>query len=271
MQKNNDHLVHLSGERLYGDDMSIEEMEAWYLREKEGYSGIVESRPGPYFYEYHALNTHHCFSRINSQSGFGKVLGIGSAFGEEFDPIIKKIRDLVILDPSEIFANFTSVRDVPCKYVKPISSGEMPFDDNYFDLITSFGVMHHIPNVTFVTNEIFRCLKPGGIFLIREPIVSQGDWIYPRRGVTKDERGIPVKIFDDIIKASGFNVEYKRYCDFAPLAVIARKFGIKLFDSKFLVKLDDWICNLIPWKLTYHRTHFLQKLAPASVVYILKK
>ena len=271
MQKNNDHALHLSGEKLYGDDMSIEEIEAWYLREKEGYSGIVESRSSAYYYEYHALNTYHCFSRINHQNLFCKVLGVGSAFGEEFDPIINKINDLVILDPSEVFASSTSVQDVPCKYVKPIPSGVMPFENDHFDLITCFGVIHHIPNVTFVMSELFRCLKLGGTLLIREPIVSQGDWTYPRNGVTKDERGIPIKIFDNIVKQSGFRIEYRRYCDFAPFPVIARKLGFRLFNSKLLVMIDDWICNLIPWKIAYHRTKFIQKFSPTCIAYALKK
>lgn len=263
--------IYLDGLKLYGDDMTIEEIEAWYLREAEGYSGIVNQRSGSYKYEYHALNTHHFFSRINSQFTLGKVLGIGSAFGEEFDPIINKISDLIILDPSEVFANMSSISGIPCRYVKPIPSGQMPFERNEFDLITCFGVMHHIPNVTYVMSEIFRCLKPGGKFLIREPIVSQGDWRFARPGVTKDERGIPIDIFDNIISELGFCVTYRRFCDFSPLPIIARKIGLSLYNSNFLVAIDDWVSNAVPWRLRYHRPKILQKIAPASVAYILTK
>lgn len=266
-----DNNVYLSGDRLYGDDLTVKEIESWYSREAEGYSGIVNKRAGPYQYEYHALNSFHCYSRLESKSSVGKVLGIGSAFGEEFGPILHKIDDLVILDPSDVFAGSTRIHDIPCKYVKPIPAGDMPFHSDQFDLITCFGVMHHIPNVTHVMGEIFRCLKPGGVFLIREPIVSQGDWTYPRAGVTKDERGIPIKIFDQIIDDSKFIVKYRRFCDFSPFPVMARKIGFNLYNSKFLVVVDDWVSNLSIWRFRYHRTKLLHKFAPASVVYILTK
>jgi SAM-dependent methyltransferase len=43
-----------------------------------------------------------------------------------------------------------------------------PFDDNHFDLVTAFMTLHHIPNVELIVKEIFRVLKPGGLFFIKE-------------------------------------------------------------------------------------------------------
>lgn len=42
---------------------------------------------------------------------------------------------------------------------------ELPFPDNTFDCIHSFGVLHHIPDVEHVLAEALRVLKPGGIML----------------------------------------------------------------------------------------------------------
>lgn len=42
------------------------------------------------------------------------------------------------------------------------SALEMPFEDNSFDLVYSFGVLHHIPEVHRVQQEIHRVLRPGG-------------------------------------------------------------------------------------------------------------
>lgn len=36
------------------------------------------------------------------------------------------------------------------------------FQDDYFDIIYSWGVIHHSPNTQKAVNEIFRTLKPGG-------------------------------------------------------------------------------------------------------------
>jgi ubiquinone/menaquinone biosynthesis C-methylase UbiE len=38
----------------------------------------------------------------------------------------------------------------------------IPFPDTTFDGVHSFGVLHHIPDVHKVLNEIYRVLKPGG-------------------------------------------------------------------------------------------------------------
>ncbi len=44
----------------------------------------------------------------------------------------------------------------------------LPFDDNMFDFITVFQVLHHIRKYNLSIQECFRILKPGGILLIRE-------------------------------------------------------------------------------------------------------
>lgn len=36
------------------------------------------------------------------------------------------------------------------------------FPNNYFDLVYSFGVLHHIPDTQSAINEIYRVLRPGG-------------------------------------------------------------------------------------------------------------
>lgn len=266
-----EHKEFLSGARLFGDDLSPDQLVDWYKSEEEGYAGIVANREGPYQYEYHALNSYHCYDRLMPNKLLNNVLGLGSAYGEEFKPILNKIKKITILDPSEVFANASKIEHVPCMYVKPTSSGDMPFEDDSFDLVTCFGVMHHIPNVTHVMAEIYRCLDKGGLFLIREPIVSQGDWRHARSGVTKNERGIPIVIFDNIIRECGFEVTYKKYCDFQPLPAVARFFNFQLYNNLFSVMFDSFISNALPWKKTYHRTRAAQKFSPASVVYILKK
>ncbi len=42
----------------------------------------------------------------------------------------------------------------------------LPFADGSFDLIYSFGVLHHTPATEKAVEEVYRCLRPGGLAII---------------------------------------------------------------------------------------------------------
>jgi len=46
------------------------------------------------------------------------------------------------------------------------SAEQLPFEDSYFDLVVSVGVLHHTPRTEVAVQEIYRVLKPGGRFLL---------------------------------------------------------------------------------------------------------
>lgn len=50
--------------------------------------------------------------------------------------------------------------------VKQGSATAIPWPDNYFDIVYSHGVLHHIPDIKAVQQEISRVLKPGGQLVI---------------------------------------------------------------------------------------------------------
>ncbi len=46
--------------------------------------------------------------------------------------------------------------------IEQADSRALPFEDNYFDYVYSWGVLHHSPNIITSLKEIYRVLKPGG-------------------------------------------------------------------------------------------------------------
>jgi len=197
-------------------------------------------------------------------------LGLGSAYGDEFLPIIDKINNLTILEASDSLLS-NQIGSLKIKYIHPSIDGKMPFNDNTFNLITSLGVLHHIPNVTYVISEIYRCLSHNGTALIREPIVSMGDWRKPRKNLTKRERGIPLPIFEEIIHKTGFKVVKKTYCVFPVIPMLLNKVGIVAYNNIYFSKLDAITCSVLKKRIRYRTENLIQKIRPTCVFYVLKK
>jgi SAM-dependent methyltransferase len=253
------------GKTLYGDDFSPDQIEAWFRDEQEGYYKLAEARkPGEY--SYHALNWRHGFRHL-PPSPFEHVLGIGSAFGDELQPVLERVKKVTILEPSDGYSN------PKFEYVKPDASGGMPFADNVFDLVTCFGVLHHIPNVSTVVRELARCMKPGGWLLIREPNHSMGNWDQPRRGLTRRERGIPVPIIRQIVADADLQIVHQRRCMFSlterlkPLLPKEQS----VYNTPWIAAFDDYLCNLPIWSGQYHATNLIQRFRPWAVFLVLNK
>lgn len=262
--------IYLSGQKLYGDDFGPDEIRAWFEDEREGYANLGAKNLDETQYEYNAWNIFHGFSRLPKGMRFGDVLGFGSCFGGEFAPIADRIDRLTIVDPSDAFVR-TNVFGIPCAYVKPVETGALPFSDESFDLLTCFGVLHHIPNVSYVVSELARCLRPGGYALIREPIVSMGDWNNARPGLTKRERGLPLEIFKRILDSNDLAPIRVGYCAFRPISKLGDMLRLRAYNYRPLVWLDMLACNTLKRNIHYHATTIWQKFCPQSAYFVLQK
>lgn len=49
----------------------------------------------------------------------------------------------------------------------------LPFEDNSFDLVVAANLMQEIPSVSFLAEEIYRIVKPGGIFRFLIPYLVE--------------------------------------------------------------------------------------------------
>jgi len=261
---------YFSGRFLYGDDFSEAQLVEWYEGEKEGYAGSVLAKRGEYQYHYHELNRFHFFSRIKIEPD-ATALGLGSAYGHEFQPIAPSLAKITIIDPSDEFAAHGSLEGTPLEYRKPALDGKLDIADGQFHLATSFGSLHHIANVSRVVREIHRVLIDGGCMLVREPIVTQGDWRRRRGNLTKNERGIPHDLFRKIAQDAGFHIEYAALFDFAPFTRFMATVGKPAFTSPVATRVDRLLAMMFSFNRKYHRVGFFDRFGPASLAMILRK
>jgi SAM-dependent methyltransferase len=254
---------YLSGHRLYGEDLTEAERMRWYEDEREAYATLSTSGNHYGEYKYHALNIEHGFRHL-PQRRFRRVLGIGSALGDEFEPIKQRCEEITILEPSEALTN------PRFRYVRPETSGKMSFSDRSFDLVTCLSALHHIPNVSTVLGEIARVLDLDGYALVTEPITSMGDWRSPRPGLTKHERGIPLKLFRPMLETANLKVVREHLVCFSLTNKLSALSGASFYSNPTLVKLDSWACSL-PWRISYHAESPIEKLRPTGIYYVLQK
>ena len=270
---NTDTNPYLLGQKLFGDDFDHKQISLWFEEESEGYANLGNKEISDYSYQYHHLNHLHGFRHLRRVKQFDRVLGFGAAFGHEFLPIIQLIESLTIAEPSEKLRS-EQLGSLKPNYVKPAVDGKLKFDQNLFDLVTCFGTLHHIPNVTFVLSELIRVLKPGGYLLLREPIISLGDWNKPRPGLTKNERGIPISHFDDFFRSQNVEVIARKYCftmTYQFQMIFKRVLKDSLFKYRWYSHFDSLLSSLLKRNLRYHAVKKRHRIAPSNIFYVIRK
>lgn len=260
----------LRGESIYGDDFSPAEISAWFEDEREGYANLVYEDVQEYVYVYHAMNILHGFSRLPKDREFTHALGFGAAYGLELLPIAGRTKALTVVEPSDKFVK-TEIGGAPARWVKPDPTGRLPFPDGTFDLVTCFGVLHHIPNVSAVLGEIARATAVGGYFLVREPITSMGDWRKVRPGLTKRERGLPLGPFTQALEKSGFAIRRRAFIAFRPWLRVCQTLRIPVYERAWSTRIDAIFSGLTAWNVVYHTDSAWRKISPSAVYIVAQR
>jgi len=266
------HKDYLSGKKLYGDDFGPEELKNWYEDEELGYYNLVHDSSDDeteYAYGYSALNEHYAYRFIRDKH-YHRALTLGCARGDDVEPISKNVGEFLALEPAEKWWRPT-IGEASANFVKPEVSGDIICKTGSIDLTVCLGVLHHIPNVTHVINEIARVSKSGAIFVLREPVSTMGDWNNPRRGLTKNERGFPLSWLDDTLTRAGFEAEHRALCMFPATPRIGSLLKVSAYARRDLVILDKLFSTVTRWNYHYHRDKPFKKIAPANVFYVLRK
>lgn len=129
--------------------------------EKEFYEEV-----DTYRYKYDSYIT----SLIDSFARKGRsILEIGCGLGSDSRYIAKKGANIISLDlsPNNVFLATKGMRLFGFNPKGVCADAEhLPFKDNSFDIVYSFGVLHHTPDTQRALNEVNRILKHNGQCII---------------------------------------------------------------------------------------------------------
>lgn len=142
----------------------------------------------------------HAFAQFTRWRG-KKVLEVGCGVGTDCLQFARAGADMHAVDLTEKGVEITRRRLALNGLSADVRVGDaeaLPFEDNLFDLVYSWGVLHHSPDTEKAVSEAHRVLKPKGRFVImlynRRSIIAGR--LYLHYGL---KAGRPFRTFRDIL------------------------------------------------------------------------
>jgi len=137
------------------------------------------------------------FSRYRNQ----KILEVGMGAGTDFLQFCRSGANAHGVDLTEnsikLIKERLALENLQAS-IQTINAEKLPFPDNNFDLVYSFGVIHHSDKPQNIINEIYRILKPGAEAKIM--LYNRYSWVslqyYLKFGLFKLR---PFRSIDDIM------------------------------------------------------------------------
>lgn len=121
--------------------------------------------------EYAQLeDRHRKVLDILSMYKFNRLLDIGCGDGG-FTALMARAcgaEEVYGVDISERAVELAKARGIKC-YRVDVDSEKLPFDDDFFDVVTALEVIEHLFDPDHFLDEVRRVLKPGGLFILSTP------------------------------------------------------------------------------------------------------
>jgi len=167
---------------------------ARYLEGKEDFDAHARARYAlePFIFE---------FAQFQSARGL-KVLEIGVGMGADYFEWLKAGAQAVGVDLSAASIERARQRCEQAGYrpdLRVADAEQLPFPDNSFDVVYSYGVMHHSPNTRQCIWEARRVLRPGGqarIMVYHHPSVT-GAMLWLSYGILRG-KSLRQSVFDHL-------------------------------------------------------------------------
>ena len=141
----------VNAERIYGKEVSKGERGS-----EQYFKELTDQR---------YMSHRHLLPWIQTMDEGRSVLEIGSGVGLDTFTIAANGLNVTAIDLTEVAA-----KTVKSRFLRHGFKGEflvadaciLPFDNNSFDYVYSFGVLHHTADTEKSIQEVFRVLRPGG-------------------------------------------------------------------------------------------------------------
>jgi SAM-dependent methyltransferase len=198
----------------------------------------------PYGLEY----AFHLLGDIKGKA----VLDLGCGTGENLIPLVKRGAQVVAMDISPDLVDLARQRLANYgmsnvgAIVRVGSAYETGLPDGSIDVVFSMALLHHL-DLSRARHEIYRLLRPGGRFILREPIRFSPTMNFLRQFFPAPKADIsdyehPMTRAEVAIVTQGFTVLAERNfrLPFVPLMVKADLF------RKQAWRLDRWILQHFP-------------------------
>ena len=132
-------------------------------RASDEYFAEIEERR--YATHYHLAEL---FASLAGSSG--KLLEVGCGIGVDSIQLAKAGFDVTAVDLTEnalaVAREYAQHAGVYDRLPARANAESLDFPDATFDVVYSFGVLHHTPDIEQAVSEVHRVLKPGGKALI---------------------------------------------------------------------------------------------------------
>jgi SAM-dependent methyltransferase len=187
--------------------------------EASAYAAIYEIEERLWWYKGRRRICFGLLDRTLGRTGNLEILDVGCGTGYNLH-LLERYGRAQGVDMAAEALEFCRLRGV--KKVTLHQSGELPFPDEAFDLVTAFDVIEHIDDDRGALGDFARVLRPGGWLLLYTPALP---WLYNEhdRIVHHKRRYLKSELAEKLQQA-GYRLHHLAYANLLvlPLVLLAR-------------------------------------------------